>query len=60
MMKLIDLAKTIHNHTGAEGPELETLTFYVAACFANVMGNKKAGDYFDQRCQEAKAKEQAQ
>ena len=47
------LAKVVHDHTGAEGPELEALTFFVAAGFADAMGQKAIGDYFDARCKEA-------
>lgn len=56
---LLGLAEAIHDHTGAEGAELEALTFFVAAGFADVMGRKDLGDYFDARCQEAKRKGQA-
>ena len=49
-MSLLGLATVIHNHTGAEGKELEALTFYVAAGFADVMSRKDIGDYFDKRC----------
>lgn len=56
---LTGLAETIHNHTGYEGAELETYTFYVAACFADVMDRKDIGDYFDARLQETKVRDQA-
>lgn len=55
-MSITGLAEAIHNHTGAEGAELESLTFFVAAGFADIMGRKDIGDYFDARCQEAKRK----
>ena len=38
-MGLLALAAAIHNHTGAEGKELEALTFYVAAGFADYLGS---------------------
>lgn len=53
---MIGLAKTIHDHNGMEGAELEAFTFYVSACFADAMGRKDIGDYFNGRCQKAKAK----
>ncbi len=52
-MLITELAELIHEHTGEEGRELEALTFYVAAGFADVMGRQDIGDYFDGRCQEA-------
>lgn len=55
-MSIIGLAKAIHDHNGMEGAELEAFTFYVAASFADLMGRKDIGDYFNGRCQEAKAK----
>lgn len=60
MTGLLGLANIIHEHTGADGAELETLTFFVAASYADVMGRKDLGDYFDARCQEAKAKWKSQ
>ena len=50
-MKLTDLAEVIHEHTGAEGKELEELTFYIAAGLADSLGHKDIGDYFNSRCQ---------
>ena len=50
-MKLTDRAEVIHKHTGAEGKELEELTFYVAAGLADCFGQKDIGDYFETRCQ---------
>ncbi len=52
-MKISGLAEAIHNHTGMEGAELEAFTFFVAAGFADVMGRKEVGDYFDARCKES-------
>lgn len=53
---LAGLAAMIHEHTGETGPELEATTFYMAACLADALHCKDIGDYFDRRCQEAKAK----
>ncbi len=55
-MTILGLAAAIEKQTGATGAELEALTFFVAASFADVFGRKDIGDYFDGRCQEAKAK----
>ena len=55
-MNILGLAEVIHEHTGETGPELEALTFYVAAGFADVMGRKDIGDYFEKRLHEAQAK----
>lgn len=55
-MSIAGIAEKINEATGADGAELEMLTFFVAACFADVMGRKDIGDYFDGRCQEAKTK----
>lgn len=55
-MSILGLATKIHQATGAEGAELEMLTFYVAACYADALKRKDLGDYFDGRCQEARAK----
>lgn len=56
MPGILGLAEVIHDATGMEGAELDMHVFYVAAGFADVMGRKDIGDYFDRRCQEAKAK----
>ncbi len=48
---ILGLAELIHEHTGEEGKKLEALTFYVAACYADAMGRKDIGDYFNERCQ---------
>ncbi len=53
---ITELAEVIHNHTGAENSELDQLTFFIAAGFADVMGRKDIGDYFDARLQDAKAR----
>lgn len=53
---LIGLADAIHEQTGAEGTELEAITFYIAASFADCVGNKEAGDYFQSRLDDAKAR----
>ena len=50
---LIGLSETIHEYTGEEGRELEALTFYVAACYADMMQRKDIGDYFIKRCNES-------
>lgn len=55
-MRITDLAEMIHEQTGAEGAELECYVFYVSACFADVIGRKDIGDYFNNRLQESKAK----
>ena len=54
-MSIAGLAAVIEKQTGATGAELEMLTFFVAASFADVLGRKDIGDYFDGRCQVAKA-----
>lgn len=50
---LIRLAAVIEDQTGATGAELEALTFYVAAGYADVLGRKDIGDYFEARCRKA-------
>ena len=55
-MTILALATKINEATGADGAELEMLTFWVAACFADGLGRKDIGDYFDARCQQAKEK----
>lgn len=60
-MSIAGLATVIAEQTGAEGAELEALTFYVAAGFADVMKRPDLGDYFEARCKAAweKHKEKA-
>lgn len=53
---IIGLAEVIHEATGEEGPELDALTFLVSAWYADALGRRDIGDYFDKRCKEATAK----
>lgn len=55
-MTIMGLAEKLNEQTGAEGAELEAMTFYIAACLADVMGRKDIGNYFDARCQQAHTK----
>lgn len=52
-MTLTDLAEMVHDKTGEAGAELEAITFYCAAVWADLNGNKAIGDYFDRRCKQA-------
>ena len=53
-MNIADLADMINEQTGAEGAELECMTFYIAAGFADCMGKKDIGDYFAKRIEDSK------
>ncbi len=57
---ILELAELIEEHTGATGAELECYVFYVCAGFADIMGRKDIGDYFDNRLQDAKDRAQAE
>lgn len=46
---IASLAEKINEATGMEGKELEAFTFLAAAVYADVMGRKDIGDYFQKR-----------
>jgi hypothetical protein len=52
-MNIQNLAKEINEKTGMEGKELEAFTFLASAVFADAMGRKDIGDYFQGRMDEA-------
>ena len=53
MTNLNELAAKIKEATGMEGKELEAFTFLTAAVYADIVGRKDIGDYFQKRMDEA-------
>lgn len=47
------LAEEIHDATGMTGKELEAFTFLTAAVYADIVGRKDIGDYFQKRMDES-------
>lgn len=52
-MSLESIATKINKETGMEGMELQTATFLIAMMYADAMGDKKTGDYFQKRMRES-------
>ncbi len=55
-MTIESIATKINEEIGMEGMELQTATFLIAMMYADVMGDKETGDYFQKRMRESYAK----
>lgn len=55
---LESLAEVIHEHTMMEGPELQAMTYHIAAAYADMVGRRDIGDYYMKRSHEVYPPEQ--